>query len=315
MKFILIYGLIILLILLISCGKQSPPILNTTSNSNSEKDKTSEIYMIEGEESVKPQPQSTFEISVSETNGETMTQVTDESIEPVEYFYPFAENGWIKKFVESIRENIEFENKNDKKNINVSQLNGKLVYTTDFNRDIIIYKHPQNNFTFTGESFGNQFGMGCITIIGDGFEAYSIYANRILDIFAYGDHVYYIWLGEHGFFGGIKNLTYNNKKWIDDIEFNSNEISKIFYFGKPKYTQLLKACVFEDEAYIITAAHIYLFDGIELTPVFNRTIGWGTCSVTRIGDSFYIGGEGYIAECNIVTGEEYIWVKTENNEE
>ena len=229
-----------------------------------------------------------------------------QSIKEEEY-HEFIEHEWEREVVESFLKRTEWNEEKYK----VSQSNGKLMYTTDFNfyedEDVIIYRNPKNNLVFTGMSFGSQIGY---IFVSDGSEFYSIGTSRLFDIFAYGEYMYYIYIGAHGFYGGIRRLAYVDERWVYDYDFSTNsEISNIFYAIDPPYSTLRKAYVFENEAYIITASHIYLFDGVDLTPVFERNIGWGTYSATRIGDSFYIGGGGYIAECNIVTGEEYVWTK------
>ena len=309
MKYLAICGLIILTFFLTSCGNESTLSLIT-------------------EENTIQQPPSTSETFMSNVENETMPQSTDEFIEPCNYFYPFIEDNWIRESVESFLQRSEW----DEKKYKIFQSSGKLAYTTNFNEDIIIYRHPNNYDIFTGKSFGpggyiivsdGDLDMSADVYIGhddvltnlynyDDVKFYYIATHNLLDIFSYGDYVYYIWIGDHGFYGGISRIIYD-ERWCYDEDFNA-EVTDISYLFPSKdgvsYSTLRKAYVVDNKAYIITASHIYLFNGMELTPVFDRNIGWGTCSVTKIGDSFYIGGEGHIAECNIVTGEEYVWTKS-----
>ena len=299
MKYIIAYGLIIIMIFLTSCEKEPPPLPSSTSENASKM--SSEIE----------NPTFTIEeISVTEEN------ITTQSTEPIEFtepdttnndddFYPFAEDEWIRETVEEFRRRTqEFEEILEK--YSVSQSNGNLVYTTDFDKDVIIYRHPDNNYIFTGKSFGSQFGMGCITI-SDNTTDYSIDANRILDIFAYENYIYYIWTSE--WFSGIKRLTYIDGQWIDDENFKFIPVMEM----DSEYSEIRKAYADEDKVYIISSNYIYSFNGVELTPILFiglEKITYSVYSVTKIGDIFYIGSEGFIAECNIVTGEEYIWTKS-----
>jgi len=239
-----------------------------------------------------------------------------------ECFHEFMEHEWEREAVESIGEITGEEV------IKVSQLGGKLVYTTDFDMDVVVYRHPENDYIFTGRSFGNEAGY----IIVSDYEVdiyfdydifnediyfdvniYFIETYRVLDIFAYGDYIYYIWLGSHGWFGGIKRLAYVDGRWCHDEEFRQKnaEVASMSYIGSD-YSVVRQAYVDGDETYIVSSRYIYSFDGIELTPVLDISLGsdaYSVYSATKIGDSFYIGAKGYILEVNIVTGEEYVWTK------
>ena len=243
----------------------------------------------------------------------TTAQESEEDDEPAEIiesdncFYPFLKNTCVRESVESVWEKVRETGKfrTSEEKFKISQSNGKLTYITDFDEDVIVYRHPDKVQVFTGISYGNQIGY--ITVTLDDLDVYSIDASRILDIFAYGDYVYYIHIGQHGFSGGIKRLVYTDR-WVDDLDFNTNaEVAQLSYAVNSKYGTIKKAYVSEDDVYIISSTHIYLFDGENLTPIFKRGISSYFHSVTKIGDSFYIGSTGYIIEHNIATGEEYVW--------
>ena len=329
MKYIIAYSLIIIMIFLTACEKEIPSSSNTTEI-------TSEISVVSETTSY-----AKTEVIITEEN----TTIHSQSTEPIEsteldttnnddYFYPFAEDKWIRETVEEFRiRTQEFEEVLEK--YNVSQSNGTLLYTTDVDEDVIIYRHPDNNYIFTGKSPGGGT-IGYIIVSDgdldmtadiysdmypnnndmynyDGVNFYYISTRKIWDIFAYGDYIYYIWMGDHGWFGGIERLSYVDGRWCYDEDFRqNNEIASMTYIGYD-YSVVRKAYIDENETYIISSRYIYTFDGVELTPIVDTTLGTRAYSVyssTKIGDIFYIGTEGYIFEINIVTGEEYIWTKS-----
>jgi len=313
MKYIIIFGLMFVIIFFIACGKGSLPISNNTTDSLSDND-IFETSKSTTQENTSQQSQLTSEKVVFVTEEETtipqLIECTEADETSDDYFYPFIEHGWLRSSIESLHENVEFWERTDKEIFKVSQLNGKLVYIIDFNSDVIIYEHPENNYIFTGKSFGSE--VGYIIVSYDDADNYSIDTRKMLDIFAYDDYVYYIWLGQHGWSGGMKRLIYIDGKWCYDEEFNSNvEVANMRYLGDD-YSILLKAYAEENEAYIISSRYIYTFDGMKLTIVLGINLGdtaYSVSSATKIGDSFYIGAEGCILEVNIITGEEYAWIK------
>ena len=298
MKKILIYILIILMIFLVSCKKESPSMSNTPADYVSKNYSISNTFDFIAEEDIITQIQSIEDkenTTIDTNNNKTILDIL--GINDMIYQYKF-----ILKDIPARERLIELNWETDDVPY-LTKKDGKLIISYYYEKEITTFEIAEGYFIgfYCGEFIGS--GLYFISRNGDFYDI----GNLAVGFYSFDDlgnpkSIYYLYGNGQISSGYIGKLVKENNIWIKDENF-------VIDLGRYSVGGFPNAFFIEQEeevVYVVTDTQLIKIKNDKIEQILVEDAFWvmlSPNSIVNIDNNLYIGMRGGIASYNLETSE------------